>query len=600
MGDFRRLLTYILPYKKLVMSSVFCHVMMALFTVISIPLIIPFFQVLFSRTPTQTLMPDSKWDMIGWLEYYFVGILETHGTDKAILMVCGAIVVTFLLKNLFRYLAMYFMVPVRSNVVMDLRSKLYNHYLHQDYLDNQHKRGDLITRITSDVQEVEWSILRFIETIFKSPVVIIGSIFLMISINAQLTIFVFVLMLFTGVVIGTLSKTLKKQSLELQEQLSGMTSTVDESIEGSLIIDIFQVRSFWKKRFEKLNNAYGYLLNKVSWRQDLSSPLSEFLGVSVVVVLLWYGSKLVLAGELLPETFFAFIFAFYNVIEPSKSFSSAFYNVKKGAAALERIDNVLIEDDSMTENNFVGKQLTFNKKIKFKNVSFSYDKEDVLSELNLTINAGERIAIVGPSGAGKSTITKLLLNKISAQSGQVLIDDIDINEISKKSWYKQIGMVTQKAFLYHDTVRNNVTLGREGISDERIWTALEQSHSAQFVRQMRDGLDTIIGDRGEQVSGGEQQRLTIARALLQDPSILIFDEPTSALDAESEEVVSQAIGAAFQNRTVIVIAHRISTIKQMDRILVLKDGQIMESGRHEELIKNKGIYADYVALQSLS
>jgi len=582
------------------MSSVFCHVMMALFTVISIPLIIPFFQVLFSRTPTQTLMPDSKWDMIGWLEYYFVGILETHGTDKAILMVCGAIVVTFLLKNLFRYLAMYFMVPVRSNVVMDLRSKLYNHYLHQDYLDNQHKRGDLITRITSDVQEVEWSILRFIETIFKSPVVIIGSIFLMISINAQLTIFVFVLMLFTGVVIGTLSKTLKKQSLELQEQLSGMTSTVDESIEGSLIIDIFQVRSFWKKRFEKLNNAYGYLLNKVSWRQDLSSPLSEFLGVSVVVVLLWYGSKLVLAGELLPETFFAFIFAFYNVIEPSKSFSSAFYNVKKGAAALERIDNVLIEDDSMTENNFVGKQLTFNKKIKFKNVSFSYDKEDVLSELNLTINAGERIAIVGPSGAGKSTITKLLLNKISAQSGQVLIDDIDINEISKKSWYKQIGMVTQKAFLYHDTVRNNVTLGREGISDERIWTALEQSHSAQFVRQMRDGLDTIIGDRGEQVSGGEQQRLTIARALLQDPSILIFDEPTSALDAESEEVVSQAIGAAFQNRTVIVIAHRISTIKQMDRILVLKDGQIMESGRHEELIKNKGIYADYVALQSLS
>jgi len=574
--------------------------MMALFTVISIPLIIPFFQVLFSRTPTQAIMPDSKWDLIGWLLYYFVGILDTYGTDKAILMVCGAIVVTFLFKNLFRYLAMYFMVPVRSNVVMDLRSKLYNHYLHQDYLGNQHKRGDLITRITSDVQEVEWSILRFIETIFKSPVVIIGSIFLMISINAQLTIFVFVLMLFTGVVIGTLSKTLKKQSLELQEQLSGMTSTVDESIEGALIIDIFQVRPFWKNRFEKLNNAYGYLLNKVSWRQDLSSPLSEFLGVSVVVVLLWYGSKLVLAGELLPETFFAFIFAFYNVIEPSKSFSSAFYNVKKGAAALERIDDVLVDDGMLIEGNDAGRQLTFNQKIEFKNVSFSYDKEDVLSELNLTINAGERIAIVGPSGAGKSTITKLLLNKISAQSGQVLIDDIDINEISKKSWYQQIGMVTQKAFLYHDTVRNNVTLGREGMSDERIWTALEQSHSAQFVRQMRDGLDTFIGDRGEQVSGGEQQRLTIARALLQDPSILIFDEPTSALDAESEEIVSQAIGAAFQNRTVIVIAHRISTIKQMDRILVLKDGQIMESGGHEELIQNKGIYADYVALQSLS
>lgn len=601
MKDIRRLLTYIKPYSHLVYSSIVCHILMALFTVISIPLIIPFFQVLFSRTPVNVTVPNSKWDLIGWLEYYFVGILEDYGTDKAIVFVCVAIVITFLLKNIFRYLAMYFMVPVRSSVVRDLRSQLYNQYINYNYIQNQeHNKGDLITRITNDVQEVEWSILRFIEILFKSPIVIIGSIIMMLTINAKLTLFVFVLMLFTAIVIGTLSKTLKKQSTALQGRMSEITSAVDEGINGSMMINVYQTDSFWKEKFSVINNAYRELLNKVSWRQDMSSPLSEFMGVSVVVVLLWYGSHLVLNNELMPETFFAFIFAFYNVIEPSKSFSSAYYNVRKGAAALERIDSVLVTDVVTTERNSGHSHIDFNSEIEFKKVSFSYGDTQILDKLSFKIKTGEKIALVGPSGAGKSTITKLLLGYLKPDQGEILVDGVSINDIALSHWYKLIGIVSQKAFLYNDTIRNNITLGRSGIEDTAIWNALKESHASAFVSTLRDQLDSVVGDSGELISGGEQQRLTIARALVQNPKILIFDEPTSSLDAESEKKVSDAINNALRERTAIVIAHRISTIRMMDRILVLDNGRIIESGDHDKLVAENGVYAEYVTLQSIS
>lgn len=601
MKDILRLLTYIIPYKKLVLSSIICHVFMALFTVISIPLIIPFFQVLFSRTPVNSVIPQSNWDIIGWLEYYFIEVLETYGTDKAILMVCGAIVITFLMKNVFRYLAMFFMVPVRSNVVRDLRSQLYAKYINYNFIqDQEHNKGDLISRITADVQEVEWSILRFIEIIFKSPIVIIGSIILMLSINVKLTMFVFVLMLFTGVVIGTLSKTLKRQSVALQDRLAKMTSSVDEGIDGAMMINVYQTQPYWKEKFSVINNTYRKLLNKVSWRQDLSSPLSEFMGVSVVVVLLWYGSHLVLNSELKPETFFAFIFAFYNVIEPSKSFSSAFYNIKKGIAAFERIDDVLSGSAYISDIISHGEKVYFKNEIRFENVSFSYEDMKVLDNLSFTIKACEKIALVGPSGAGKSTIKKLLLGYLKPDTGAIYIDDVDIGDISMAEWYQQLGIVSQKAFLYNDTVRNNVTLGRAGISDDQIWEAMKECYAYNFVQNMPHKLDTMVGDSGEMISGGEQQRLTIARALVANPSILIFDEPTSALDAESETKVSQAINNALEKRTAVVIAHRISTIKKMDRIIVLDKGRVIESGNHEALVDKKGIYADYVSLQSIS
>lgn len=574
---------------------------MALFTVISIPLVIPFFQVLFSRTPVEAEVPESRLDIIGWLQYYFVQIIEQHGVSRSIVIICLLIVVTFFFKNVFRYLAMYFMVPVRSSVVKDLRCQLFDHHLYtEDDKIKALKRGDLITRMTADVQEVEWSILRFVETIFKSPVIIIGSILLMLQISPSLTLFVFVLMLFTALVIGTLSKTLKKQSLTLQERLSDITAIWEESLDGKLHIDLFGVQKFWRSRFVRSNESYSHTLNRVSWRQDLSSPLSEFLGVSVVVVLLWYGSHLVLDNQLMPETFFAFIFAFYNVIEPSKSFSSAFYSVRKGSAALERIDELLEQKTTYTSSSSLSKIEGIRHNIEFRDVSFSYGQERVLDKVSFSIRVGEKIAIVGPSGAGKSTISMLLLKKLKPTQGQILIDGCAIHDIDTTSWYKHIGMVTQNPFLYNDTIHNNITLGRGGIHQEQMERSLSQSDSAQIISQMDEGLSTNIKDRGSRLSGGEQQRIAIARALLTDPSLIIFDEPTSALDPVSEKKVSEALWRAVKDRTAIIIAHRLSTTQYADRILVLKDGQIVEQGSHQELIRHQGVYADYVDLQTIA
>ncbi|NNK89291.1 MAG: ABC transporter ATP-binding protein [Saprospiraceae bacterium] len=601
MQDIKQLVHYLLRYKGTLSLSIFCHVLMAVFTVISIPLVIPFFQLLFTDSVDKTISkPDSILKIIDWLKYYFIQVIESQGTSKALMLVCGLIVITFFFKNLFRYLAMFFMVSVRSSTVRDLRSRLYSRYLENAVRkQNGQKRGDLIARIISDVQEVEWSILRFIDAIFKSPIVIIGSILIMLSINVNLTLFVFILMAFTTIVIGSLSRTLKKQSMSLQQKLSKMTSIVDETIDGALLIKVFRVSDYWKSRFERLNESFRNTLNRVSWRQDLSSPLSEFLGVSLVVVLLWYGSHLVLNGSMASEDFFAFIFAFYNVIEPSKSFATAYYNVRKGSAALQRIDEQL--NIPLVEREIAAgtKSFKLDHGIYFKNVSFSYGNDIVLNQLDMAIAKGEKVAIIGPSGAGKTTIMMLLMKMLQADSGHVLIDDTPLNNISKDSLFEKIGLVTQDPFLFNASVEDNITLGRNVNNTNQIENSLQQAHAFDFVKRLEGGTGNNIGDRGDQLSGGEKQRLTIARALLEDPDLLILDEPTSALDPESEEAVSQAILSALKDRTAIIIAHRMSTVKYADRILVLKKGKIAEQGTHIELMEKKGIYADYVKIQSI-
>lgn len=602
MQDIKQLVYYLLRYKGTVSLSVICHMLMAVFTVISIPLVIPFFQLLFSSSVEKAVSkPDSALKVIDWLKYYFLQIIESQGTSRALLLVCVLIVITFFFKNLFRYLAMFFMVSVRSGTVRDLRSALYQHYL-ENAVIQQHgqKRGDLIARIISDVQEVEWSILRFVDAIFKSPIVIIGSILIMLSINIKLTFFVFILMAFTTIVIGSLSKTLKKQSMSLQEKLSRMTSTVDETLDGALLIKVFRVADYWRSRFESLNDSFRRTLNRVSWRQDLSSPLSEFLGVSLVVVLLWYGSHLVLSGSMASEDFFAFIFAFYNVIEPSKSFATAFYNVRKGSAALQRIDEQLNIENNKLPGEEGDLSFEMNKGIYFENVSFSYEKDVVLENLNMEIRKGEKVAIIGPSGAGKTTIMMLLMKMLKPSSGTIYIDNIPLEKINRNNLYRSLGLVTQEPFLFNASIEENLTLGRQITAPDKINQSLSQAHADDFVKKLENGIKTIIGDRGDKLSGGEKQRLTIARAVLENPDLLILDEPTSALDPESEEAVSEAILSALKDRTAIIIAHRMSTIKYADRILVLNKGRIVEQGNHKELLEKKGIYADYVKIQSIN
>ena len=598
MQDIQKLVQYLLKYKSKVILSIFCHILMAVFTVISIPLIIPFFQLLFNTTSETVSSPESVFDIVNYLKYIFVQVIDSQGTERALLLVCLLVVATFFLKNIFRYLAMFFMVSVRSNIVRDLRKGLYNHYLSLSISSLKSKqRGDLISRLTGDVQEVEWSMLRFIDALFKSPLIIIGSIFFMLSINARLTLFVFILMAFTTLVIGTLSKTLKRQSLTLQGLLASLTSTVDETLDGAVPLRIFRVQKIWAGKFKKVNEAFRNTLNKVTWRQDLSSPLSEFLGVSLVVVLLWYGSKLVLNGDMASEDFFAFIFAFYNVIEPSKSFATAYYNVRRGSAALQRIDEQIQQQDQ--DSSTGDKQFNFADKIKVSDLSFKYENDWVLSNINFELKKGETLAIVGASGSGKTTLMNVLLKLLSPQNGQVLIDNIPLNDLDRESYYNHIGLVTQSPFLFNDTVRENITLGRTGISDEIIFKSLELANASSFVQNLDGQLDHTIGDRGEQLSGGEKQRLTIARALLQNPDILILDEPTSALDPESEQKVSMAIINALKDRTAIIIAHKLATIKYADRIIVLDNGRIVEEGRHDELIARDGQYAAYVKIQSV-
>ena len=602
MKDIGVIIDFLSKYRLKVTLSLLSHVMMALFTIISIPLIIPFFHFLFSTAPKTAHKPDAMLDVIGWLEYYFVMMIDQFGASKALMITCGFLVVTFFFKNLFRYLAMVFMIPVRSSIMNDLRSGLYHKFINLafDTNNHQHNRGDLIARMTSDVQEVEFSILRFVQTMFKAPILIIGSVFLMLSIHKGLTLFVFVLMLFTLLVMGTLSKTLRKSSQALQETLGQITKSTDESLDGSLMLNLFRATDVWSHKFRTSTDKYKSIFDKVTRRQELSSPLSEFLGVTVVVILLWYGAQLVFKGELRPEAFFAFIFAFYHVIEPLKSFSTAFYNIKKGFGSLDRINAVTAS--KLVEGSSGDRLFSFEESIRFENVSFAYDQSPerlVLDNLSFTLSKGEKLAIVGDSGAGKSTIISLLLKVIKPIKGSIYIDDINLNEISAESLYTNLGVVSQSPFLFNDTIKENVLIGRLGIADSVIHEALQKASAQEFVEGLPLGLATRVGDRGEQLSGGERQRVTIARALLEDPDLLIFDEPTSALDPSAEQKVSSAIINALQERTALIIAHRLSTIQKADRIMFLEKGQIAELGCHEELIQQAGRYNDYVIMQTM-
>lgn len=599
MRDFKKLFQLLYPYRVSVFWSSVSHLMMAVFTIISIPLIIPFFHFLFSTQPDQTEKPDKILDIIGWLQYYFLKIINEQGAIKALLICCVFIIVTIFLKNFFRYLALYIMVPVRSGVVRDLRQKLYASFMSLSFSqDRDQRRGDQMTRMANDVQEIEWNMLRFIDTLIKSPIIIVGAILLMLSISVKLSLFVVLLMAFTAIVIGTLSRQLKRQSSQLQERLSQITGTIDESLDGSLLIRIYGVTAYWKERFSKFNNAYRNKFNKVSRRQELSSPLSEFLGVTVVVALLWYGARLVMVDQLVPETFFAFVLAFYHVIEPLKSFTTAYYYIKRGGASLERIEASI----SLTQNesrSIETESLKFEDRIEFKDVSFSYDDHKVLDGLNLSIGKSEKIALVGASGSGKSTIVRLLTKLIDCQEGEIEIDGVNIKRIKRQELYANIGFVSQQSFLFNDTIRNNITMGRPGFDDETIMKCLQLAYADTFVNRLPAGLDSMVGERGNLLSGGEKQRLTIARALLQDPAILILDEPTSALDPNSEQVVSRAITNVLKDRTAVIIAHRLSTIKNVNNIFVIDNGKVVEQGSHEKLIKKMGKYAQYVNIQSM-
>ncbi len=578
--------------------------MLSIFTVISIPVLIPFFQILFDRVDTIAPKPDvvSLKYLNEWIRYYMTDIITTNGKDQALIYICVLMIIIFFLKNLFRYFALYFMAPLRYGIIYDIRKQLFEKYLALPlsfYSDE--KKGVLMSSMTTDVQEVEWSIMNVIEAIFKSPIIMIGSIIFMVLISPPLTLFVFGLVLFSALVIGRVVNSIKAKSQKSQSLIASINSILEETLGGLRIIKGFNAEKYLLDKFNAENTAFRDTIVNVVNRRDSASPLSEFLGVTVVTVLLYYGSKLVFQQELAPETFFAFVFAFYQVIEPAKSFSSAYFNIQKGMAAMDRIDAVLLTENNISSASNALDIKTFHSSINFDNVAFQYKGTEyfALKNINAEITKGQIVALVGSSGAGKSTFVDLLPRFYDVSDGAILIDGQNIKSYNLNQLRQLFGIVSQEAILFNDTVANNISFGNATFSRQDIEEAAKVANAHDFISALPSGYDTNIGDRGLKLSGGQRQRLTIARAVLKNPAILILDEATSALDSESEKYVQDALEKVMKNRTSIVVAHRLSTILNADIILVFEAGKIVQKGNHSELMNQEGPYRNFVKMQSV-
>lgn len=609
MSNFNRLLTALRPYRGLVSLAIVSNILTAVFTVISIPLLKPFLDILFAPPGELTTPPSVEaaelsssqdWEM--WLNNNITNWVIDLGRETVLGYVCLAILTAFLLKNLFRYLALFFMAPVRNGVIRDLRMRLYDKLLSLPLgYFTESRKGDLMARLTSDVQEVESSILNVLEAIFREPFIIIGALGFMLYVSPTLTGFVFGLMVFIGVVIGGIGKRLKRASSQVQEKLGDIVSRTEESLGGLRIIKSFGAEKFQHDQFGKLNNDYKGLLTRLLWRRDLSSPLTEFLGIATVALLLWYGSRQVFSGQLEAGTFIAFIFAFYNVIDPAKSFSKAWYNVQKGLGAMDRIQAVLDTENPIQEIDDALSLTEFNQGVDFKVARFKYNssEEDVLKGISFSIPKGKMVALVGSSGAGKSTVADLLPRFYDLTGGSIEIDGKDIRSVKLTDLRDRMGIVSQEAILFNDSIYNNIVFGLENISPEQVEAAARVANAHDFIIASENGYHTNIGDRGAKLSGGQRQRVTIARAVLRNPDILILDEATSALDSESEQLVQQALQNLMRGRTALVIAHRLSTIQHADEIIVMENGHIIERGKHTELLEKDGAYRKLVELQGL-
>lgn len=603
----RALFPYFLPYKRLIGWAVVSNLLMSFFMVLSIPVLQPFLKILFEGgalpSSVAPVAGDTTKDALEhWINSRLLMLIAHYGRETALLLVCAFLILVFFGKNLFRYLSLYFLAPVRNGIVRDLRRRLVDKIMQLpvSYF-SEARKGDLMSRITADVQEVEWSIVGMVEAIAREPIVIVGSIAFMVAVSPQLLFFVLGLMLFSGLIIGTVGRSLRKQSGAVQSSLGTLGALIEETLGGLRIIKGFNAEHWQAHRFGTENEHYTRSLTRLYRRRDLASPLSEFLGIAAVSVLLWFGAKQVFAGQISAATFITFLYAFYNVIEPAKALSGASYSIRKGMGALERIQEVLQADVGIRDPANPQELSAFRREVAFEQVSFRYANADrtAVQDISFVIPRGRIVALVGPSGAGKSTLADLLPRFYDVDTGCVRIDGTDVRHVRQRDLRALMGIVSQEAILFNDSVRNNIAFGAEDISDEAITAAAIAANAHDFICALPQGYETNIGDRGNKLSGGQRQRLTIARALLKNPPILILDEATSALDSESEKLVQAALEQLLRNRTALVIAHRLSTIQHADEIIVMQEGNIVERGTHTQLMAQSGNYRKLVEMQAL-
>lgn len=606
MKSFKKVFWLGKPYKRFIFLNIFFNILYAIFSALSFLSLMPMLEVLFGDSEKTYEKPNFEnflsfgKDFEAWLNF-LVNSFANNDPNKALILVIITIVVLFFLKNLFNYLAMFFITFFRNGILKDLREELYKKIISLpiSYYQTK-KKGDVVSRFTSDVTEIQLSFLSIFEIILREPLTIFFTVIAMFLISFKLTVFVLIFIPISGFIISIIGKSLKSTSNVVQKEQGEILSISEETLNGLKIIKGFVAESFFINKFLKTNNKFYNYSNKLINKQNLASPLSEFLGISVIGVLLWYGGKLVLVDmQLNPAAFLTYMGLAYGVLTPAKSISKASYSIKKGNAAAERVFEILESESDIKEMKNPIEKKSFDQEITFRNVSFSYGKKMVLDNLSFKIQKGKTIALVGQSGSGKTTLANLIPRFFDVHSGEICIDDINIKHIKKSDLRSLIGFVPQESLLFNDTVKSNIILTEE-IPKNKIIEASKISNSIEFVEKLENKFETNVGSFGGNLSGGQKQRISIARAVLNNPPIMILDEATSSLDSESEKLVQHALENLMKNRTSLIIAHRLSTIQNADMILVMNKGKIVESGKHSELLEQKGVYSKLIKYQSFN
>lgn len=614
MKDFLLVLKrFVPPYKRYMVLNIVFNILSAILNLFSFALIIPILQILFKINESHYVFMDWNFDATSWdswkalpelaknnFFWYVSDVIETHGGSFALIMLGLFLIVATFLKVAAMYMAFYTMIPIRTGVVRDIRNQI-NRKITRLPLRffSEERKGDIIARVSGDVNEIETSIMSSLDMLFKNPILIVIYLVGMIAISWQLTLFVLILLPLAGYVMGQVGKKLKRKSLEGQQQWGFLMSQIEETLGGLRVIKAFNAEKKIQERFERSNEAFRRLTNRIYRRQQMAHPMSEFLGTVTIAIVLWYGGTLILSANspIDAPTFIYYLVIFYSIINPAKDLSKSVYAIQKGLASMERVDKILKAESDICDPEHP-KPIALNERIAYRDVWFKYQDAWILKGINLEIPKGKTVALVGQSGSGKSTLVDLLPRFYDVDKGSITIDGIDIREAALYDLRELMGNVNQEAILFNDTFFHNIAFGVEGATREQVEEAARIANAHDFIMATEKGYDTNIGDRGGKLSGGQRQRISIARAILKNPPILILDEATSALDTESERLVQEALEHLMRNRTTIVIAHRLSTIRNADEICVMHEGEIVERGRHEELLALDGYYKRLCDMQS--